>query len=189
MSKVKKKDTRVMSINCMFMSVDVILVIFFVNFGHFSQFFSNFIVNFEQVNMQCNLSSPDYCRSHLQTSILSGISRGFQTPVYRFGHKLKENWCKTAINHTFQANVSTCWQIFDVSNTLKNVELKILCISVSATLACLNTSRHHLYKLFCATSISKLTTGYGTDLTIDLSLIKLLAKLQIYKLLENVSKE
>ena len=52
MFKVKKEDTRAMSINCVFMSTDVILVPFFVNFEHnslrFLVFF--FIVNFGQVN-------------------------------------------------------------------------------------------------------------------------------------------
>ena len=39
MSKVKKKDTRTTSINCVFMSIEVVLVSFFVNFGHFSHRF------------------------------------------------------------------------------------------------------------------------------------------------------
>ena len=51
MSKVKKKDTRAMSINCVLMSIGVVLVSFFVNFGHFFDCFLVIIIaNFEQVN-------------------------------------------------------------------------------------------------------------------------------------------
>ena len=50
MFKVKKKDTRAMSINCVFMSVDVILVSFLLILEYFAPFSSIFIVNFEQVN-------------------------------------------------------------------------------------------------------------------------------------------
>ena len=34
----------------------------------------------------------------------------------------------------------------------------------SATVVCLNTSRHHLHKLFHGTGLPKLMTGCGTDL-------------------------
>ena len=51
MLKVKKKDNRVTSTNCVFMSIDVILVSVFVNFEHFTLFSSVFIFNFEQVNI------------------------------------------------------------------------------------------------------------------------------------------
>ena len=36
----------------------------------------------------------------------------------------------------------------------------------SATVVCLNTSRHRLYKFFHSTGMPKLTTGYGTNLLI-----------------------
>ena len=36
MFKVKKKDTRAMSINCVFMSIDIVLESFFVHFGDIS---------------------------------------------------------------------------------------------------------------------------------------------------------
>ena len=45
---------------------------------------------------------------------------------------------------------------------LKNVELKTLFMPVSGTTACLNISRHHLYKPFHGSGMSKLTTGYST---------------------------
>ena len=44
-------------------------------------------------------------------------------------------------NHIFSANASTQSQTFNLSNTLKIVELKTLCMPVSATLVCLNVSR------------------------------------------------
>ena len=43
MSKVKKKDTEATSTNSMFMSIDVVLVSFFVNFGHISHLFPLFL--------------------------------------------------------------------------------------------------------------------------------------------------
>ena len=43
MFKVKKKDTRATSTNCMFIATDVVLVSLFVNS-------SVFVFNFEQVN-------------------------------------------------------------------------------------------------------------------------------------------
>ena len=50
MFKVKKKDTRETSTNYMFMSINVVLVSFFVNLDVFTPFSSVFILNFEQVN-------------------------------------------------------------------------------------------------------------------------------------------
>ena len=51
MFKVKKKDIRVTSVNCMFTSTDIVLVPLFVNFGLISYLFSTvFTVNSEQVN-------------------------------------------------------------------------------------------------------------------------------------------
>ena len=43
-AKVKKKDTRARSINCVFMSIDVVLVSFFVDFGHISHHFPVFLL-------------------------------------------------------------------------------------------------------------------------------------------------
>lgn len=51
-----------------------------------------------------------------------------------------------------------------LSNTLKNDELRTLCMPVSATMACLNMSKHRLYKPFHSTGIPKLTTGHGTGM-------------------------
>ena len=51
MFKAEKKDTRATSTNCVFMSIDVVLVSFFVNFRHTSHPFLVFLIfNFEQVN-------------------------------------------------------------------------------------------------------------------------------------------
>ena len=51
MYKVKKKDARGTSANCVVMLMDVALASFFVNFWTYFTPFSNvFIVNFEQVN-------------------------------------------------------------------------------------------------------------------------------------------
>ena len=44
MFKVKKKDTRAMTINFVFVSVDVSLVSFFVNFGHILHRFLVFLL-------------------------------------------------------------------------------------------------------------------------------------------------
>ena len=44
MFKVEKKDTGVMSTNCVFMSLDVALVSFFVNFGHILHCFPVFLM-------------------------------------------------------------------------------------------------------------------------------------------------
>ena len=57
MFNVKKKDTRTVSTNCVFMFIDVVLVPFFVNFGHFTSFSSVFIVNFAQVNVDLESDS------------------------------------------------------------------------------------------------------------------------------------
>ena len=43
MFKVKKKDARVTSANCIFISIDIGLVSFFVNFGHISHRFLIFL--------------------------------------------------------------------------------------------------------------------------------------------------
>ena len=136
------------------------------------------------------MTASEYSPTHLQilkeeaesTSLhntlkntTSDVSREFQMPVYRFGRpnyvpKFNENWWKTTskqhqLFNIFHAHASTCCQTFDLSNTLQNVELCIhsLCMAVSATVACLNTSRHRLYKLFDSTGMPTLTTGYGTD--------------------------
>ena len=67
---------------------------------------------------------------------------------------------------TLNTNVFTCSQAFNVNNTLKNVELKTLCMPVPATLACLNISHCTMYeqiKFFHSVSVPKLTTGQGND--------------------------
>ena len=43
MFKVKKKDNRVTLTNCVFMSIDIVLVSFFVDFGHISHRFLVFL--------------------------------------------------------------------------------------------------------------------------------------------------
>ena len=43
MFKVKKKDTRVTSTKCVFMSIDVVMVSFLVNFRHISHRFLIFL--------------------------------------------------------------------------------------------------------------------------------------------------
>ena len=43
-------------------------------------------------------------------------------------------------NRIFHANAFTCYKTFNLSNTLKIVELKTLRMPVSATVACLKTS-------------------------------------------------
>ena len=43
MLKFKKKDTRAMSNNCVFMSTDVVLVSFYVNVGHILHYFLVFL--------------------------------------------------------------------------------------------------------------------------------------------------
>ena len=48
--QIKKEDIRATSTTCVFMSIDVVLMSFFVNFGHTLQRSKVFIVNFELVN-------------------------------------------------------------------------------------------------------------------------------------------
>ena len=62
MLKVKKKENRVISTNCVFISIDVVLVSFFVNFGHISH--CSFIHKEQQsiVNLlYCAISKITYC--------------------------------------------------------------------------------------------------------------------------------
>ena len=47
----KKKLFTQSDVNCVFTSIDVILVSIFVNLGHFTPFSNIFIFNFEQVNI------------------------------------------------------------------------------------------------------------------------------------------
>ena len=44
-------------------------------------------------------------------------------------------------NHIFNANASTCSQTFNLSKTLKNIELKTLYMPMFATQVCLNVSK------------------------------------------------
>ena len=44
MFKVRKKDTTAMSTNCVFMSIDVVIVSFFVNSGYISYCFLVFLL-------------------------------------------------------------------------------------------------------------------------------------------------
>ena len=101
--------------------------------------------------------------------LYSGKSRGFQSRYTSLSAQTKEKHAFASVlkqlqlfNHMFHANASTCCHTFNLSNTLKDVELKTLCMLVSTTVACLNISGHRLYKPFHSTGQSKLTTGYGT---------------------------
>ena len=73
-------------------------------------------------------------------------------PVYRFGRlnyvpKLKKNM-QSNINYLIISSTQMCPtpQTFNLSNTFKIVELKTLCVPVSATQFCLNVSQSCLYK-------------------------------------------
>ena len=66
MFKVKKKDTTATSTNCVLMSIDVILVSFFVNFGHISHRF--LVIFIEQVNTTGNKIVSVQVSTELQLS-------------------------------------------------------------------------------------------------------------------------
>ena len=56
--------------------------------------------------------------------------------------QITKNWCKTTLfNHIVNTNASTLSQTFNLSNTLKIIELETICMPVSATEVCLNVSQ------------------------------------------------
>ena len=92
---------------------------------------------------------------------------GFRVVIPVWAPKLKENMHLRQFWNNFSYLIISSTQMrlhvaTHLSNTLKNVELKTLCMPVSTTVACLNISGHRLYKPFHSTGLSKLTTGYGT---------------------------
>ena len=68
---VEKKDTRAMPTNCVFKSIGVVLVSFFVNFRHILHCFLGFLLlSLEQVNTDwdfsyCSQGTAIYCKSFI----------------------------------------------------------------------------------------------------------------------------
>ena len=101
---------------------------------------------------------------------LSGVSRGFQTLLYWFRHpnyvpKIKKNWSKTTLFHDiFNVNVSTPSQTFNLSISFKIIELKTLCMPVSACLfKCISKYCFCIYKpSLHIVLVPKLNPGYNT---------------------------
>ena len=62
-------------------------------------------------------------------------------PCAQIRKKLMQNNIDYIFNHIFNTNASTPSQTFNLSNTLKIVELKTICMPVSPTEVCLNVSQ------------------------------------------------
>ena len=70
----------------------------------------------------------------------NGVSRGFQMPVYRFGCTnyvlkfKKADATQHLLFNLFNANVSTPSQTFNLSNALKIIKSKTLCVCLGLLL-------------------------------------------------------
>ena len=104
------------------------------------------------------------------------MSKSFQIPVYRLGTQtVCPNERKTGakqnplFNHIFNVNVSTLSQTFNLSISLKIIELKTLCMPVSACLFkyikkyCFCINKSNLYKVLVCPNLPLDTALYLQD--------------------------
>ena len=74
--------------------------------------------------------------------VLNRTYADLKNPIIKVLRKRKTDATQDQLfNHIFNANASTPFQTFNLSNALKIVKLKTLCIPVPATQVCLNVSQ------------------------------------------------
>ena len=146
MFKIKKKDAWATSINCVFMSIDIVLVSFFVNFGHNSDCVLVFLLltctgkyklgirqfHFKlALNLSYHLAyTAIFCKSFIPCSKQNHIQfkKGFTWVLLKlFSHN------NTRYNYIWQQLLS--WKRSWMSDL---IVLNIICLQIQKQLATLN---------------------------------------------------